>query len=61
MEEGRGINTIICWLPDPVTAQAHMSLPNRAIGMVAACIGVGFSKFNSPNAWEKKKMVSLSF
>ena len=36
--------------PDPVTAQAQISRPSRAIGIVAAWIGVGFSKFSCPNA-----------
>ena len=36
-------------LPEPVTAQAHISLPAKAIGIVAACMGVGFSKLSSPN------------
>ena len=27
--------------PVPVAAQAHMSLPTRATGIVLACIGVG--------------------
>ena len=33
-------------LPDPVTAQAQISRPSRATGIVAAWIGVGFSKFS---------------
>jgi len=32
--------------PVPVAALAQMSLPNRAIGTVLACIGVGLTKPN---------------
>ena len=41
-----GIFLYILFSPVPVAAQAHTSLPSRAIGMVADWMGVGVTKFN---------------
>ena len=40
-------------LPEPVTAQAQRSLPFRATGIQADCIGVGCTKFIELNAFTR--------
>ena len=42
-------------LPEPVTAQAHMSLPMRAVGMAADWILVGLVKPIAANALNRQK------